>query len=394
MTTQPVRHDYDFRLFAPFLIHCILFQVVTGLTRVTASYRAIELDVSYVWYGAINSGYALLPIFFAIALGRYIDRGHDAQAVWTGALFQLAANLGFFFWPANPLALTAYSVIGGVGHLFIMAGHQALTLRCSGPASREGVFGWYMVVLSVGQMIAPAIIGWLGGSARVPPVTTLFAVALAFSLGTAALAFVLRPDPGAADAGKNKTPAPLSDLLRTRGLVAVILASVVTVASMDLVVIYLPLLGVERHIEAGHIGSILVVRAAASMASRILYGPLLRLLGRASLTFWSMAVATVGYVLIGLPLSLPYLYGAAVLIGFGLGVAVTVCLSNLVDLAPPQARGTAMTMRLTGNRLGQFAIPFAGSVIAAAAGVGGVFIIIAGCLLATGAAVRMILRRK
>ena len=60
MTTQPVRHDYDFRLFAPFLIHCILFQVVTGLTRVTASYRAIELDVSYVWYGAINSGYIVL----------------------------------------------------------------------------------------------------------------------------------------------------------------------------------------------------------------------------------------------------------------------------------------------------------------------------------------------
>lgn len=393
MTTKPARHDYNFRLFAPFLVHCVLFQVVTGLTRVTTSYRAIELDVSYVWYGAINSGYALLPIFFAIALGRYIDRGHDAQSVWAGALFQLAANLGFYIWPNSPVALTAYSVIGGVGHLFTMAGHQALTLRCSGAASREGVFGWYMVVLSVGQMIAPGIIGWLGGAARVPPVGTLFIVALGFSVATAALAFALRPDPGAADAGKNKTPAPLSDLLRTKGLMAVILASVVTVASMDLVMIYLPLLGTERHIEAGNIGAILVVRAVASMASRVLYGPLLRVMGRASLTFWSMAVATGGYVLIGLPLSLPYLYAASLLIGFGLGVAVTVCLSNVVDLAPAHARGTALTLRLTGNRIGQFAIPFAGSVIASVAGVGGVFIIIAACLFATGGAVKFVLRR-
>ncbi len=388
------RHDYDLRLLTPFLMHALLFQVVTGLTRITTSYRAIEIDVSYVWYGAISSGYALLPIFLAIPLGRYIDRGNDSAAIWAGSGFQLAANVGFWLWPDNAFVLTFYSVIAGIGHLFVMAGHQTLTLRCAGPVSREGVFGWYMVVLSVGQMIAPALIGWMAGSARLPPTQPLFALAMACSLAAMALALSMRPSKAAERVKKDQTPVPLGEILRVRGLVAVIVASVMTVASLDLAVIYLPLLGVERHIDAGLIGSMLVVRAIASIFSRVLYGPLLRMFGRTPLTFWSMALAAAGYVMIGLNLPLFWMFVACVLMGFGLGLAVTVCLSNVVDLAPAQARGTALTMRLTGNRIGQFVIPFAGALIAGASGVGGVFLVIAVLLFGAGGGVKAVLKQR
>lgn len=394
MDSQQARQDYELRLLAPFLVHALLFQVVTGLTRVTTSYRAIELDVPYVWYGAINSGYALLPIFLAIPLGRYIDRGNDARAIWAGSAFQLAANVGFLLWPQNPAALMLYSVVAGIGHLLTMAGHQALTLRCAGPVSREGVFGWYMVVLSVGQMIAPALIGWMAGAARLPPTGALFQMAFVSSVLAIAIAFLMRPAPPVSASEKARVPVPLAEILKVRGLIPVILASVMTVSSMDLAVIYLPLLGTERHIDAGHIGMVLVVRAIASIFSRVFYGPLLRIAGRSALTFWSMAIATAGYALLAMPLPLPFMYGAAVLIGFGLGLAVTVCLSNVVDLAPVTARGTAMTMRLTGNRIGQFIIPFAGAVIAGTTGVGGVFLIIAICLFGTGAGVKAVIRSR
>ena len=394
MTSVQAKHDYELRLMMPFLVHALIFQVVTGLTRVTASYRAIELDVSYIWYGAISSGYALLPIFLAIPLGRYIDRGNDTRAIWVGSAFQLAANAGFWMWSMEPLALTAYSVVAGIGHLFTMAGHQALTLRCAGPVSREGVFGWYMVVLSIGQMIAPALIGWMAGSARLPPTAALFAIAFVLSIATIAIAFTLRPAPAASKEERAKPTTPLGEILAVPGLIPVILASVMTVASMDLAMIYLPLLGAERHVDAGHIGMILTVRALASIFSRIFYAPALRLFGRPAVTFWSMMIAAVGYALVALPLSLPWLYVSAVLIGFGLGLAVTVCLSNVVDLAPANARGTAMTIRLTGNRIGQFIIPFAGAVIAGATGVGGVFLIIAMGLMGVGAGVRPVLRKR
>lgn len=394
MNGGQAKHDYEFALLAPFLLHSFMFQVVTVLTRVTTSYRAIELDVPYVWYGAISSGYALLPIFLAIPLGRYIDRGNDVHAIWGGAILQLAANIGFWLWPNNAPALTFYSIVAGIGHLFTMAGHQALTLRCSGAKGRESVFGWYMVVLSVGQMIGPALIGYMAGASRLPPTGFLFDIAMGASLACLLIAFAMRPASGHRTRDSGKKPVPVAEILRVRGLLAVITASVMTVAALDLAVIYLPLLGIERHIDAGHIGMILVVRAIASIFSRIFYTPALRTLGRVPLTLWSMAVASIGYVLFALPLPLPFLYLAAGLTGFGIGLAVTVCLSNVVDLAPVDARATALTLRLTGNRIGQFMIPFVGSVIASATGVGGVFLIIAVSLFGSGAAVQKIMGRR
>ena len=62
--------DFRPRLLIPFLLHSALFQLVTALTRVTVPYRSIELALSVAWYGAISSGYALLPIFLAPPPGR------------------------------------------------------------------------------------------------------------------------------------------------------------------------------------------------------------------------------------------------------------------------------------------------------------------------------------
>jgi hypothetical protein len=51
--------------------------------------------------------------------------------------------------------------------------------------------------------------------------------------------------------------------------------------------------------------------------------------------------------------------------------------------------GTVMSLRITGNRLGQVALPFLASLVAAATGVAGVFAIVAVSLAASGAAVHM-----
>jgi hypothetical protein len=56
----------------------------------------------------------------------------------------------------------------------------------------------------------------------------------------------------------------------------------------------------------------------------------------------------------------------------------------VVDLASTAAMGTVMSLRITGNRLGQAAVPFIASLIAAATGVGGIFAIIAASLALSG----------
>lgn len=386
--------DIKYRLLIPFLLHSALFQIVTALTRVTVSYRAIELELPVAWYGAISSGYALLPIFVALPLGRWIDTGRDAQAIWVGAALTLAGNLGLWLAPNSPWQLLAFTVVGGIGHLFLMAGHQMFVLRCAGASGRESVLGHYMVALAFGQMIGPLIVSWMAGSAAVAPTGPLFALALALAIVTLAGAFAMpaaKTDPAAA---RQEAPASLGELLRVRGLLVVILASVMTVAAMDLFMIYMPLLGAERGIGAWHVGMLLMTRALASIVSRLFYARLIGALGRANLTLVTMIGGAAGFAILAAPAPLPVMYFAVACMGFGLGLAVVLCLSNVVELAPPSARGMAMTMRLTGNRMGQFVFPFFAGLLGAAAGVAAILAVTSAALLASAIATHHSISRR
>lgn len=388
------KHDYDFALTIPFLIHAFVAQCVTVLTRIDTSYRAIELDIPIAWFGIINSGYALLPIFLAVSIGRYIDRGNDVRIIWIGSAVALVSNIGFWGWGTSGINLLAFTVIGGVGHLCLMAGHQALTLRAAGPASREGIIGTYMVILSIGQMLAPIYIAWTAGSAKIPPTQLLFSVALGLAIFAFALGFLLRPAPPMTREARAAKPVPIMELVRTKGLIVVIISSVVTVTAFDLLVIYLPLLGAEKHIPAATIGWLFTVRALASIAARLVYPALIRLFGRTNLSLITLGLASAGFVLTGISSSIPMLFFAAIVMGVGLGISVTLAMSNVVELSPPGARGTALSLRLTGNRIGQFLIPSLGSLVAAIAGVGGIFMIIAFLLAASGVSVKATIKTR
>ena len=82
------------------------------------------------------------------------------------------------------------------------------------------------------------------------------------------------------------------------------------------------------------------------------------------LTLVSSLVAAGAFVLLAVP-SLPVMYVAAIAIGLGLGIASTLTLSGVADIAPPEARGTAMSLRITGNRIGLVLMPFIAGVVAA-----------------------------
>jgi MFS family permease len=180
---------------------------------------------------------------------------------------------------------------------------------------------------------------------------------------------------------------PLRTLLRQGGLMAVLLASVITITAQDLLTVYLPLLGIDRNINVRDIGSLLTVRSVASLLSRMGYVYVIRLVGRRPLTLASMVGAGIGFACLALPIPLSAMFAAMTIMGFSLGIATTLSLTNVVDLAAPAAIGTVMSLRITGNRIGQVAVPFVASLIAAATGIGGIFVIIAISLAASGASV-------
>ena len=189
-----------------------------------------------------------------------------------------------------------------------------------------------------------------------------------------AFALAIRPQPRSARQADEGKIVPVGQLLRVPGLIPILIASIVTVTAADLMLIYLPLLGAERHIDASHVGFLLVVKSLAALVARAAYAKLIAVFGRRPLTLSSSLVAAGAFALLVVP-SLPVMYIAAIAIGLGLGVASTLTLSAVADIAPPEARGTAMSLRITGNRIGLVLMPLVAGVVAAGTGVIGIFLL-------------------
>src|SRR6478672_10915167 len=173
----------------------MLIQTLILIIRITTSYRAIELGLPVVWLGIIATGFAIIPVFTALRVGRWIDRGNDARAAWLGSALVFVACIGFWAWPSSAMHLLGFSVLLGFGHMFCMAGHQMLAVRSGGERSRETALGYYMVAASVGQGLGPFVVGWLGGSAALPPTGLLFASGLIAATLSVLVALLIRPAP-------------------------------------------------------------------------------------------------------------------------------------------------------------------------------------------------------
>ena len=392
-TAAPARSDLNRPLFLALMANSILANFVVSLVRVTTSYRAIELDLSVFWISVIAGGFSLVPVLASVSLGRFLDRGHDALSTWVGGFLMLLACAGFWWRPNSDVYLLIFSTLLGFGHMFGMGGHQMISVRCAGPISRESVFGYNMIAIAIGQGLGPMVLGWLGGGAHIPPTQTLFTLALGAAALLQILSFMLRPALRGHTEHQGGGNVTLRDLLGNRSLVAVLLASIVTVTAFELLVVYLPLLGAERQIDTRDIGLLLAARSAVSVMVRLFYARLLVMMGRTRMMLSGMMLGAAGFTLIGLPVSLPYMYVAVVVMGVGLGVSTVLTFSEVVSQAPPGARATALSLRLTGNRIGQMAIPVVAGLAADAIGIGGVLITIAACLAASGIFARAVIRR-
>src|SRR5205823_11517437 len=113
--------DVDWMLLGPLLAHVVITHLVVGLVRVTISYRTVELGLPVAWLGVISAGFAALPILLAVPIGRFIDRGYDAHAVWLGSALVLLACVALWAAPVSGAYLLAFTILLGTGHMFLMA---------------------------------------------------------------------------------------------------------------------------------------------------------------------------------------------------------------------------------------------------------------------------------
>jgi MFS family permease len=375
------------RLLGLLLVHSALTQVVTFVLRPTTAYRAIELDVPTAWLGALTASFAVVPLLLAVPSGQATDRFGERRVMLAGAALMLLSAVVLATGRGGAAGLVAGSVVLGTGHLLSVVGQQAAVANTAGPGRFDTAFGHYTFAASLGQAIGPALITVVGGADALPDTRPIFVVAAVLGLVLVACTAVLR-FPVRARTGGSADAGGMGTLLRLPGLVRALTVSCVVLAAVDITLVYLPALGADRGLAAGIVGLLLTLRAAASMTSRFFLGRLVRLAGRRRLMLISVALSAVTMAAVALPMPVAGTAVLVVLLGLGLGVGQPLTMSWLAEMAPAGLRGRAMSLRLTGNRLGQVLIPSAVGLLAAGVGSAGVLWATAGALALAGAAAR------
>jgi MFS family permease len=365
--------------------HTLLVQAITFILRPTAVYRAIELDVPAHWLGALGASFAIVPLVLAVPSGQAADRFGERRVMVIGAVLTVAAAAAFVLVGDAVWGLLLASILLGVGHLGAVVGQQALVANRTERARYDTAFGHYTFAASAGQALGPFLIILFGGQRAIPDTSAIFVSALAMSGILVVLALSLPAVALSARARDQAARGSVLGLLRRPGTVRALAVSCIVLAAVDISLVYLPVLGSERGIAAGTIGALLACRAFASMASRLFLGRPSARLGRGRLLTGSVIVAAAGVALLPVPMPIWLLFAVVLLAGVGLGAGQPLTMSWLAEATPPGLRGRAMSLRLTGNRLGQVVVPSAAGLVAAGAGAGGVLWFTAAALVLAGA---------
>jgi MFS family permease len=369
------------------LVHSVLVQAVTFVLRPTSTYRALELGVPAAWLGVLSASFAIAPLVLAVPSGHAVDRLGERRVMLAGSLLICLAAGTFVLFGGGVAGLVAGSVLLGVGHLCSVVGQQALVANRTPSGRHDTAFGYYTFAASLGQALGPSLILVFGGARTIPATGAIFVSTLGLAGVLLVVTLLLRPSrhgriDAAAGTGNVRT------LLRRPGLARALIVSCVVLAAVDITLVYLPALGTERGIASGTVGALLTLRAVASMLSRLFLGRLSHRLGRRRLLLGSVALSAAGMALAVVPMPVWALAVVVAAIGLGLGAGQPLTMSWLAESTPPGLRGRAMSLRLTGNRVGQVLVPSAAGLLAAGTGAGGVLALTAAGLVAAGLAAR------
>jgi MFS family permease len=362
------------RLLLGMLAAAFLIQLTVPLARLAVTYKAIEAGLDPTTTGVLATAFALVPMFLVLRFGRINDRGHLGRSAVAGAAI-IAVSIAWLFLTPNTLIDLFLSVsVLGIGQTLLYSGLQMVVMIVSTRRHRDTVLGHYVLATSLGGTLAPLFVS-AGGSSAPHDVGQLLAVAAAVSAALLLVSTLVlyrriqRPLRASAAA-----PRPIRELLRQPGLVWVVVAGSTTATMQDLLLVYVPVLGLARAIGLGEVGLLLSVASVASVASRVSYGVLARRFGRVTLMVGTALIAALALLLMALPLPVAVLFALLPVVGFSLGTGATATLSLALQMAPADSRSISMAVRQFGNRVVLFGFPIGFSALGGLFGVGAIFV--------------------
>ncbi len=358
------------------LLNSAFIQAGVYVVRPMITYRAVDLGADAVLVGLVGSAFAIAPLIFAIQMGKWVDRGRDGTALVVGSFLALVVTLGLILFESLLFLFIAMPLLG-IGHLFAMTGGQTMIANRSPDPKYERNFGLLTFYASVGHAICPFVGGVLAdrGGIEVEVSSALWFAAVLFVLAGLSVVALYKKSQRQESAQVVNAGA-VRRVLSVKGYKPAIFVAASSTAVVDVMLIFLPLLGRELGLGSSQIGILLAIRGIASMGVRIVLG---RINDRFGMKFILNAGALntlLGSLSIAFITDFIWLAVAIAITGFAMGIGQPATMAWVSRISDPDHRGLAISIRLSSNRLGQVAVPVVAGAIAVS-GTGAVFFLLA-----------------
>ena len=346
-------------------------------SRMTTSLFALHLGASPFTVGALVACFAMLPMFFSVSAGRFIDRVGPRRPVMVGlALIALGATLPFFY--PSIWILYISSPLIGTSFMLLHIAMNSVFGAYGTPEARAVTFSWLALGFSISNSVGPVLAGFaietFGHAGAMLALAVLPVVALVL------LWRRKKPLPRPAHTGRPRGGSVM-DLLRVPSLRYTLIASGLLNMGWDIYSFLMPVYGSRIGLTPATIGIIMSTFAFATFVVRAVLTQLVRHVKQWVLISSAMTVAGVAYVLFPFVESVSLLMALSFLLGLGLGASQPVIMALLYEASPPGRQGEAVGIRTTMLNMSQTFIPLASGAISAALGMIPVFTLISLMLL-------------
>jgi predicted MFS family arabinose efflux permease len=351
-------------------------------TRVAVSLYAIRLGESPFTVGTLMALYSLLPMLFAVSIGRLTDRVGARLPMLAGSILLAASALVPFLRPGLGGLYVASVLIGSSFMLYHVAG-QNIIGYIGRPEDRAMNFSLAALGFSIsgfsGPMLAGFGIDWLGHS------YTFLALSALPLVPAAVLALNKLPLPRLPGHGRPPEPGRrLADLFRHAELRRLFVVSGLLAMAWDLFSFAMPIYGSHIGLSASKIGVVLGSFSLATFVVRLFLPAMSRRLTAWPLLVVSLTVAGASFVLFPVFQHATPLMELAFVLGLGLGMSQPMVMSLMHNATPPGRVGEAVGVRMTLVNMSQTGMPLLFGALGSALGMAPVFWATAILLLAGG----------
>lgn len=377
-------------------IATVLINGAYDAVRVAVSYRVLALGGDAGQVGLVAASFAILPMALALYFGRLVDRS-GSRGVFLAGIALSAVSVGGAAMSGSIAALVAVNAALGLGQIMTMIGAQGFVMELIDRARHVNGFAMFALAVSLGQSVGTPVVGVLLETGRTGG-TVETAVPLLVMAGVIVTALPFAASlPRVARGGGASRPvggASMISLLRRPGMAPAIYAALVVITGIDLITAYLPVIGEATGLSPLVVTFLVALRSVFSMLSRAAMPWFLRRHTQTAILRLAPVVTAPAAVVLGLTADVVALGIALAVIGFFWGLNQPVTMNWVTAAAPAGDRSAALSLRLTGNRAAQVAVPLVAGVVAGVAGPGSVFLLVGAITGASAVSTSLSLRRN